>query len=205
MALAKAGLEELAGAPRVAAFWTPRFARFADWFADTEQARRAGVRQTLAEVEGAMVLAGPAGPFTLTARADRFDIGDGGLVITDYKTGNVKELAGRAAQGRAPQLPLEAAIALAGGFTGIAAQAVTGLRYISASGGEPPGQACPLDADVSQLATQAREGLVRLIADFDNEATPYRAVRRAQFSYHYDAYAHLARVAEWSAETIEEG
>jgi ATP-dependent helicase/nuclease subunit B len=205
VALAKAGLEELAGAPRVAAFWTPRFDRFAEWFADTEQARRAGVRQTLAEVEGAIVLQGTAGPFTLTARADRFDIGDAGLVITDYKTGNVKELAGRAAQGRAPQLPLEAAIALAGGFTGIAAQAVTGLRYISASGGEPPGQACPLDADVSQLATQAREGLVRLIADFDIEATPYRAVRRAQFSYRYDAYAHLARVAEWSAETIEEG
>ena len=133
VALARAGLEELAGAPRVAAFWAPRFARFAEWFADTECARRAGVQQTLAEVEGAIVLAGPAGPFTLKARADRIDVGDGGLVITDYKTGNVKDLAGRAAQGRAPQLPLEAAIAVAGGFAGLPAQEVAGLRYISAS------------------------------------------------------------------------
>ena len=204
VALARAGLEELAGAPRVAAFWTPRFARFAEWFADTECARRAGARQTLAEVEGAIVLAGPAGPFTLKARADRIDIGDGGLVITDYKTGNVKDLAGRATQGRAPQLPLEAAIAVAGGFAGLPAQEVAGLRYISASGGEPPGQETPLDADVGRLAREARDGLIRLIAVFDDAATPYRALRRARFDYRYDAYAHLARVAEWSAETVEE-
>ena len=204
VALARAGLEELAGAPRVAAFWTPRFARFAEWFADTEYARRAGVQQTLAEVEGAIVLAGPAGPFTLKARADRIDIGDGGLVITDYKTGNVKDLAGRATQGRAPQLPLEAAIAVAGGFAGLPAQEVAGLRYISASGGEPPGQETPLDADVGRLAREARDGLIRLIAVFDDAATPYRALRRARFDYRYDAYAHLARVAEWSAETVEE-
>ena len=205
VAFAKAGLEELAGAPRVAAFWAPRFDRFAEWFADTERARRAGVKQTLAEVEGAIVLPGPAGPFTLKARADRIDIGDGSLVITDYKTGNIKDLAGRAEQGRAPQLPLEAAIAVAGGFTGLAAHAVTGLRYISASGGEPPGQETPLDAgDVARLAREARDGLIRLIAKFDDEATPYRALRRARFNYRYDDYAHLARVAEWSAETIEE-
>jgi hypothetical protein len=29
-------------------------------------------------------------------------------------------------------------------------------------------------------------------------------VRRSRFQYRYDAYAHLARVAEWSAETEEE-
>jgi ATP-dependent helicase/nuclease subunit B len=205
VALAEAALEELSGSPRVAAFWAPRFARFAEWFADTERARRAGVQQTLAEVEGAIVLPGPAGPFTLKARADRIDIGDGGLVITDYKTGNVKDLAGRAEQGRAPQLPLEAAIAIEGGFTGLPARKVTGLRYISASGGEPPGQESPLDADsVARLAREARDGLARLIAVFDDEATPYRALRRARFNYRYDDYAHLARVAEWSAETVEE-
>jgi ATP-dependent helicase/nuclease subunit B len=203
VALAKAGLEELAAAPRVAAFWTPRFARFAEWFADTERARRAGVKQTLAEVEGAMVLPGPAGPFTLKARADRIDVGDGGLVITDYKTGNVETLAGKAKQGRAPQLPLEAAIAIAGGFSGLSSRNVTGLRYISASGGEPPGQDCALP-DVDHLAREARDGLMRLITVFDDEAMPYRALRRARFDYRYDGYAHLARVAEWSAETIEE-
>ena len=81
-------MAELTGSPRVAAFWAPRFARFAAWFAETEAGRRAGMQTaSLAEVEGAMVLQGPAGPFTLKARADRIDVGNGGLVITDYKTG----------------------------------------------------------------------------------------------------------------------
>ena len=206
VALAKAALEELSGSPRVAAFWTPRFDRFAEWFADTERARRTGVHQTLAEVEGAIVLPGPAGPFTLKARADRIDIGDGGLVITDYKTGNVKDLAGRAEQGRAPQLPLEAAIAI--GWRVHAALRRARSRACATS--PPPAASRRARRSRSTSTTspgshsEAREGLIRLIADFDDEATPYRALRRARFNYRYDDYAHLARVAEWSAETIEE-
>jgi ATP-dependent helicase/nuclease subunit B len=203
-ALAAAALEELAAAPRVAAFWAPRFGRFAQWFADTERTRRAGTRATLAEVEGAMVLEGKLGPFTLKARADRIDVGEGGLTISDYKTGNVSELKRRAEQGRAPQLPLEAAIAMAGGFAGLPADAVLSLRYISASGGEPPGQECALEADVTGLAREALAGLGRLIATFDEETTPYRALRRARFNYRFDDYAQLARVAEWSGEIVEE-
>jgi ATP-dependent helicase/nuclease subunit B len=206
VALAQASLAELTGSPRVAAFWAPRFARFAAWFAETEGNRRAGVDKVLAEVAGELVLAGTAGPFTLTARADRIDVGKAGLLITDYKTGgNIKDLASRAVQGEAPQLPLEAAMAVAGGFTGLAAGKVAELRYISGSGGEPPGQECTLrNGDVAELARRARHGLERLIAAFDDPATPYRALRRARFTYRYDDYAHLARVAEWSGESDEE-
>ena len=110
---------------------------------------------------------------------------------------------GRAKSGEAPQLPLEAAIAAAGGFTGIAAGRVALLRYISTSGGEPPG--CDFDVDVDDVAASAdaaRAGLLRLIALFDIAATPYRAVRRPRFRYDYDDYAHLARVAEWSVESL---
>ncbi len=203
-AIAEAALKELAASPRVAAFWAPRFARFAQWFADTERTRRTGMRATLAEVEGAMVLKGKIGPFTLKARADRIDVGESGLAICDYKTGNVSDLKRRAEQGRAPQLPLEAAIAMAGGFAGLPAQGVLNLAYISASGGEPPGQECPLEADVAGLAGEALAGLVRLVATFDDETTPYRALRRSRFNYRFDDYAQLARVAEWSGETVEE-
>ena len=78
-------------------------------------------------MKGKLALSAPAGPFTLTARADRIDIGQGGLVITDYKTGaGVQNLATRATEGRAPQLPLEAAIAAAGGFAGVPAGAGEG-------------------------------------------------------------------------------
>jgi ATP-dependent helicase/nuclease subunit B len=191
--------------PRVAAFWAPRLGRFADWFAETEGARREGIRKVVAEADGKLVLDAPAGPFTLTVRADRIDVGENGLIVTDYKSGqSLESLKSRAVAGRAPQLPLEAAIAAAGGFDGVPAAPVTLLRYISTAGGEPPGKEFPLDVDPMVMAQQAHAGLARLIAEFDRESTPYRALRRARFEYKYDAYAHLARVAEWSDEDEEE-
>ena len=87
---------------------------------------------------------------------------------------------------------------------------VGNLSYIRVSGGEPPGEFHSVKTDdAAALAKQTRTGLERLIATFDNPATPYRAVRRSAFSesYDYDDYAHLARVAEWSMgdDSGEEG
>jgi ATP-dependent helicase/nuclease subunit B len=195
------------GDPRIAAFWAPRFGRFAEWFAATETARRAGVSKTVAEAQGELVLEAPAGPFVLTARADRIDVSASGLIITDYKSSQTLDnLRRQAEQGSAPQLPLEAAIAAAGGFSQVPAAAVAGLRHISTSGGEPPGQEIAIDGDPMARARTAQDGLARLIAQFDRESTPYRALRRARFQhkYKYDVYAHLARFAEWSDADDEE-
>ena len=75
----------------------------------------------------------------------------------------------------------------------------------SASGGEPAGQEVAVNTDdVTALALKVRQGLEALIREFDKPQTPYRAVRRAQFSYDYDAFAHLARVAEWSGDNASE-
>ncbi len=95
-------LDEYAAHPRVAAFWLPRFERFAHWFAATEPGRRAGVERAVAETKGVLIFEAPGGPFKLTARADRIDVAGSGLIITDYKTGNFpsdkKVLAGFAPQ-----------------------------------------------------------------------------------------------------------
>src|SRR5262249_39063379 len=66
---ARATRDAYAAHPRIAAFWIPRFERFASWFAATEPARRAGVTEVWAEVTGDLVFDAPAGPFRLTARA----------------------------------------------------------------------------------------------------------------------------------------
>jgi len=208
MAIAGKILTEYTGNPRVAAFWVPRLERFARWFAATEPNRRAGVIRVLAEVSGSLVLSGPAGPFTLTARADRIDVTENGLVITDYKTAGesqVKTLAKRAADGRSPQLPLEAVIALAGGFEGLGPSAIAMLRYISASGAEPAGVEQSINAEIASLIDETRAGLERLIAVYDDPVTPYRAVRRPAYDYRYDDYKHLARVAEWLGAEAEGG
>ena len=89
-------------------------------------ARRASSR-TVAEVEGARAGRRGRALHADGARRPHRYRADGGLVITDYKTGgDIKDLAGRAVQGEAPQLPLEAAIAAAGGFTGVPARDVGG-------------------------------------------------------------------------------
>lgn len=199
--LARHEFEELKAHPRVAAFWMPRFARFADWFAETEPARRRPTSRVVAETSGRLVLDAPLGVFSITARADRIDVTDTGLLITDYKTGQFPKPV-KVNAGFAPQLPLEAAMAAGGHFEGVPAIQVTGLRYISASGGEPPGREQDVaSANAGQLADKALEGLKTLIADFDKPETAYEPRRRSQFSYKYDDYAHLARVAEWSVDT----
>jgi ATP-dependent helicase/nuclease subunit B len=198
---ARASLDSYAAHPRIAAFWIPRFERFAAWFAATEPRRRAGISEVKAEVSGVLLFDAPAGSFTLTARADRIDIGDDAIVISDYKTGSPPPDS-KLLAGVAPQLPLEAAIALDRdlGFEKIAKRPVATLRYIRASGGEPPGDERDVKSrDVAALAAETLDGLKRLVARFDDVRTPYRPLRRARFGYDYDDYAHLARVAEWSS------
>ena len=205
VAIAETVLARYGSNPRVAAFWLPRFERFAHWFAATEPARRAGTTRIVAEVDGKLAVKGPAGPFTLTARADRIDESKSGLVITDYKTGGLPSDA-RVVQGLSPQLPLEAAIACGeAGFAGIGPGAVTELRYIRATGGEPAGEEHAVKTDdVAALGRTAVERLESLIATFDDAATPYKALRRAGFDYEHDDYAHLARVGEWTAVVEDE-
>jgi ATP-dependent helicase/nuclease subunit B len=201
--LADAAFKKLGGGARVEAFWRPSFQRFARWFAATEPLRRSGVAKLAAEVEGALTI--PVGEgFTLTARADRIDIAeDGSLRIYDYKTGfapspsQVDEL-------YAPQLPLEAAIALQGGFSPLGPRAVAILRYIKAhgrgDGGEELDAAKQAPGDLGNAALLA---LRRLVERFNRTETPYEARRRPapafRRAYEFDDYAHLARVQEWAA------
>jgi ATP-dependent helicase/nuclease subunit B len=197
--------------PRIEAFWMQRFERFAEWFAETEAARRGAGSETLrdvsSEIDGKLVFATGDENFTLTARADRIDTGPDGIWITDYKTAaNLDGLVRAAKENRSPQLPLEAAIAIADGFTGIEGLPVKGLRYISASGGEPAGlEKDVIVDDIAGAATRALDELKALVARFDQPETPYRAVRRAHFRYDYDAYAQLARVAEWASADQDAG
>lgn len=198
-------LETYTGHARVAAFWMPRLARFLDWFVETETERRSGIISVIPETSGSLVLGAPAGPFTLTGRADRIDDDGTSIVITDYKTGKPPQ-SSDVLRGKSPQLPLEAAIAMGpSGFPNLSGRSVKKLRYIRASGGEPPGEETAVGTnDIVGLAQDAQAGLNDLVASYDRLATAYRAVRRPGYKYDYDAFAHLARVAEWSAHAEDE-
>ncbi len=198
LAISRDVLTEYSGHPRVAAFWLPRFARFAQWFGETEPDRRSDLKKLFWEISGALEFDAPGGPFILTARADRIDATRDGLIVTDYKTGSTPSDKNVLA-GLRPQLPLEAAIAVAGGFPGVDDKNVRALRYISAPGGEPPGKEHLIkSSEVLALSQKTADGLKGLVSKFDDPKTPYAPARRAGFDYEYDNYAHLARVDEWS-------
>jgi len=186
--------------PGVAAFWWPRFRRIAEWFVGFESARRQEAAPLGAECRGQIELDAPAGPFTLVAVADRIDRRtDGGLAVIDYKTGSLPAKSD-VSLGFAPQLPLEAAIAEAGGFPGIAAAPVEELAFWHVSGLNPPGDVCPVAATPAELRAcidDALAGVRALVARFDDPETPYRAVPRPSAQPRYSDYRHLERVKEW--------
>ena len=202
MQQANALFGEFSGQASIEAFWHGQFANFARWFAATEPARREAVNAVHTEVKGALEI---DGAFTLSARADRIDMcEDGTLAIYDYKTGNVPTPAQVEAT-KAPQLPLEAAIALAGGFEGIAAAPAPRLVYIRAQGYGEGGEESDAGKKIApeDLAAQALAHLEGLVSAYAIETQGYKAMRRPEFSnsaqYRYDDYAHLARVQEWQA------
>ena len=184
--------------PGVRAYWWPRFRRIAAWVAEREAERRDGATRVHAERGGRVELDGlPGGGFALTAKADRVEAhGDGRLTLVDHKTGAVpskKEVAA----GLAPQLPLEAAMARAGGFHRVPPGEVAAVMYWKLAGGDPAGEITALnDADPDA----ALDGLRRLIAAFDDPGQPYIARPRPQHAPRYSAYTLLARVDAWSSE-----
>ncbi len=186
--------------PALVAFWWPRFVRIADWFLGVEGVRRAGLVQAHTEIKGELELSGPGGPFTLTARADRIDRrSDGGLVVLDYKSGQVPS-AKEVAAGFAPQLPLEAALAAQGRFAGVAGGAIAALEYWKLSGGRPAGKVTEIagGAEAVTLVADALAGLRELIRRYDDPLTPYPARPRPGHAPRYSDYEHLERIEEWA-------
>lgn len=192
--------------PGVRAFWWPRFLRIARWFVAEERARRrAGYAVAATECRGTLEFPVKSKPFTLSAKADRIDRVEGALAILDYKTGAVPSEK-QVKAGLTPQLPLEAAIARAGGFEDVPAAAVSELAYVRLTGREPPGEFKPLAKDDPEtLAAAALAKLVALLTAFADAGAPYRSRPRPMFASRFGDYDHLARVKEWSAAEGDEG
>jgi len=184
--------------PGVRAFWWPRFQRIARWFVEFERRQRAaGLAVAATEVDGVIEIPGPAGPFALTARADRIDRrADGGLRVVDYKTGQTPSWR-QVKSGLVPQLTLGAAIAQAGGFKDLDAGTVEELAYLRLSGGRKPGEEIVFADEVGAVTAEALDGLSRRVAAYDDPATPYLSRPRPMFIGRFGDYDHLARVKEW--------
>jgi ATP-dependent helicase/nuclease subunit B len=185
--------------PQVWAVWWPRFERIAAWFCEIERERRRELDRIRTEIRGTLEFDAPAGTFRIRARADRIEIGhDGRLSIVDYKTGPLPRDADVAA-GLSPQLAIEALIAESGGFERLAAAESALLLFLQLKGGDPVAgeQRDPVRGDLRALLADARDGLARLVAHFDEPDTPYVAIPRPEIAPAFSDYEHLARIGEW--------
>ena len=185
----QAALAEAAPWPAVRALWGARIARAAPWFVATEAERRDRAAPFGREVKGVRLLDGVPLPFAVTAKADRIDLApDGGYAIYDYKSGDVPSAPEAAAFHL--QLPLEAAIAEAGGFEGL-----------------PPGRAIHLELiGVGARKTRALAAdpgetwrrLAVLIAAYQDPRQGFVARLRPQKLTYAGDYDHLSRFGEWA-------
>ena len=186
------------GRPAIRAFWWPRFERIAEWFVEKERGRRTGISQSLSEGKGHITISTANGPFTLTAVVDRIDRRtEGGMEIIDYKTGAVptrKEVE----FGYSPQLSLEAAIAICGGFEKMDGGDVETLAYWRLTGGDPAGEIRTFSNDDGALSTNALVGLERLLEVFSKAETAYQAIPAPAYRPRYNDFEHLERILEWA-------
>ena len=150
----------------------------------------------LTEISGEIVVDAPAGPFTVTAKADRVELlEDGTVAILDYKTGAVPSKKS-VETGLSPQLPLEACIAMAGGFPGVPSSAVEALSYLELTGGDPPGREVRASDDAAALVPLTRARLGELIASYDDPERAYLSQPDPEIAPRYSDYDHLARLAK---------
>lgn len=216
--------------PALRAWWAPRLARIAGWVAQAETRRRAGgaPRAIWTELRGRVLVPdAPGGAFVLSGRADRIERGPSGRIsVLDYKTG-VLPPARDVLAGWSPQLPLEAAMILRGGFADVAPDSVAGvpdgaqantqdsaeaglmdgLIYWRLTGGAEAGEEVAITpkeaASLSELAEQTWLSLIERIVAYDDPDQPYLSHPHPGQEPRFADYARLARVPEWSQGRLE--
>jgi ATP-dependent helicase/nuclease subunit B len=196
--------------PAFAALHWPRWQKMVDFFLSFEGKRRDQIARIETERQGEHTIPLAHGSkFVLAARADRIELNkDCSVTFVDYKTGAVPAAADILA-GFSPQLTLEAAMALRGGFgPDMQLQTVSAL-YLKL-GGTDGGTQEPVEfkngKSFMEVAERHYSGLLDLLKQFHSEKTPYPPRPFPKFAKPYNAYDHLARVKEWSyGGTGEEG
>ncbi len=196
--IAKHRISEAALPPELACIWGMRFNEIAPMFVswEFERNRSNAIVQTYCEVTGSKFLGNLN--FKLRATADRIDrLADQSLLIVDYKTGSRPTI--KEALSIAPQLTLEAAIALSGGFDGISPGPVSTLEYLRLNRQFKAEKVQQKEKQLSKIINEAECNLKLLIRAYEDPNQGYLS-RRAPFKQEDISgdYDHLARTREWS-------
>ena len=183
----------------------PRICEAMGRFLDFDAGRRAASSKIWVEAEGKLEIALKDGAsFMLTARADRIEEERGGhALVIDYKTGAPPGQS-EVEVGFAPQLTLEAAMLIRGGFAKIGPLQAEGAVYLKL-GGADGGRARPLKfktLSFREVVERHYAGLKLLLDQFRDESTPYLSRPFPKYLARGDDYDHLARAQEWAAVSL---
>lgn len=194
MELAQEVLEADAPWPAARLLWLGKLGRVADAFLAGEAERRGLARVAATEVRGRMAL--KTLDFTLTATADRIDTSpDGALYIYDYKTGQVPTKNQQETYDK--QLLLEAVMAEAGAFDGLARARVAEVAFI----GLGSGAKFERIAVGPNVIAETCDGLSELVAAYQARRQGYTARRIVQSQRFEGDFDHLSRYGEWDHGT----
>ncbi|MBQ9234954.1 MAG: PD-(D/E)XK nuclease family protein [Alphaproteobacteria bacterium] len=179
------------------AFWLPRYQQIIDWILTIEKDYRSQISRIYSEVWGHMYFDNtPMGRFEIYAKADRIDRTVlGSYNIIDYKTGRarqIKEVKG----GYAPQLPIEALIADAGGFESLSSGEINSLMYWKLND-----KTIVIDSEINTILQKTRDQILTIINLFSFPETGYLSRPNPKHLPEYSDYEHLARVKEWSVSS----
>lgn len=200
--------EELRKAGEREADWLSREAIWEDvstWFMTWRAGRDVSGGRKL-EVSGELTYPVAGEDFILSAQADRIEIGASGeITIVDFKTGSAPtDKMIRA--GFDQQMPLQALIAMKGGFKDVRAGPVAALEYVELRGKYGARTIGPgKDGELTppKMAERAEEGMLRLIADYRAPDATFLSAPRVQFVKYDYGFNLLARRAEWTSDTSE--
>ncbi|HET9147089.1 MAG TPA: double-strand break repair protein AddB, partial [Acetobacteraceae bacterium] len=186
--------------PALAAWWAARLDRLARWVITTERDRCAS-RGRAAKIAVERDAEHRIGEFILRGRADRIErCADGSISIIDYKTGSPPK-PGEVEAGTAPQLVLEALMAMDGAFGPEFQGKVSELAYWQLSGGAREGSLKPLfDGEphrLGEVIAKAAHALPRLLERYALDATPYLDAPHPSRRTFDRPYSGISRRAEW--------
>ena len=179
----------------------------ARWLSTWEAERRARGIEIRVEEKVEMLVPAPAGPFRLTAKADRIELTATGAAVLDFKTGQIPSPK-QVKSGFSPQLTLTGAILAHQGLSDTGPVRPEELTYVRVVGRKVPGQAAVRASgdEAVALSEAALAGLKTRIARFDHPDTPYLSWVAPQYMGTFGGnYDHLARVWEWHVVGGEDG
>jgi ATP-dependent helicase/nuclease subunit B len=173
--------------------WWDKFLVIAEDFIKFDEDRRHISEEVYAEIYGEMLFHVADRTIKVTGIADRIEVlKDGSLCILDYKTGKVPSKQ-EVMQGVAPQLIVEALIALSGGFKGIKPTEHIKLIYVKLSSTSNMMQTqVAIDLSTEDLMRH-KDGLSHLLEYYIKEGQEFLAYPNQAIVPRYNDYMHLAR------------